>query len=72
MSDSNPPTSLVEFTILFYPDNENITFSFDNNKSFGDLKEAFVDEQNTEKGICYFKVNDEVMDFDWILKDKGI
>lgn len=63
---------MIEFTICFIPKNVSLTYYFDGNKNFGDLKNYLEEKYEIQKGSYYLEMNDHVLDDNVTLKGKGV
>lgn len=63
---------MAKVNILLIPSNEFFYYDFDNNKSFGELKNELEEKYILRKGKYYFEMEDHILNDDIILKDVGI
>lgn len=63
---------MIYLFIHSIPTCEDISYVFDEGKSFGDLKNDLEEKLKIEKDKYYFEMNDHVMNDDMILKDNGV
>lgn len=72
MSFSSKKTSKVKVIINVYPSGERFSYYFDDNKSFGDLKNELIEFQKIEEGEYFTEMNNHVKNDDLILKDNDV
>lgn len=72
MNHLNQNARVVQFTIHLIPSFKVFSYKFDNNKTFGDLKNDLKENLKIKKGTYHFEVNEEIMDDEIILADRGI
>lgn len=65
-------STLVQFIIRLIPTSQCLLWTFDENKSFGDLKKDLEKKHKVKKGEYYIEMNDHVMKDDMIMKDNGV
>lgn len=63
---------MVLINIHVFPDDETFYYSFDEKKSFKDLKNDLKERQKVEEVEYYIEMNDNIMDDNMILKDNGV
>lgn len=69
---SSPKSSFVKINIHICPGNERLTYYFNNNKSFLDLKKELIEQHVLTKETYYFEMNGEILNEDVILKKNVI
>lgn len=65
-------TSIIKIIICIFPGNEKLFYTFDINKSFGDLTNELQEKQIIYKGKYYIEMNDQIMSDDMVLKDSEV
>lgn len=63
---------MIRLHIHLFPGFEVFSDYFDENKTFGDLKNELIEREIIKKGKYYIEKNDRFFDDDMILKDCGI
>lgn len=69
---SSPDASFVKIDIHIYPGDERLTYYFDNNKSFLELKKKLIEQHVLTKETYYFEMNGKILNEDVIIKESGI
>lgn len=64
--------SLIEIVIHVFPTDEEISYTFDINKSFSDLKNELHDKNILRKEAYIIVMNDKIMDDNMILKENVV
>lgn len=65
-------SSVVNFTIHRFPNDEIFSYYFDNRKSFGHLKIDLEINHKMNEGTYYLEMNDNILKDDMTLKDNGV
>lgn len=63
---------MVIININIFPYDKSFTYDFCENKSFEDLKKDLIKRQIIEKEAYYIEINDDIINDDMIIKEKGI
>lgn len=63
---------MIGINIHIFPDDETFSFKFDENKTFGDLKNDLVKKEKIKKGEYYIQMNDHVLNDEMVLKYHGV
>lgn len=72
MSCSSQSSSMVIIKINVFPSHESFSCSFNNKKTFGDLKNFLEMTHGMMKKTYYLSVNNHIVNDDMVLKDSGI
>lgn len=72
MSLDNQSSTMIQFIIRLIPTGQSLLWTFDENKSFGDLKKELEKKDKVKKGEYYIEMNDDIMKDDMIMKDNGV
>lgn len=72
MTQNNSKPLTVQFIIHCVWNNETLLWTFDNNKTFEELKEDLQKDYKLKKETYYFKINNQIINDNEILKEKGV
>lgn len=69
MSITHQSESIAKIKIRVFPESLKFYYDFDNNKSFGDLKNELIEKRIIKEGTYYIEMNDDIVNDDLIVKD---